>query len=204
MVPTNVSALADGQSFTITDGSGQSVTFEINDTSPPGPSTAPLALCGNGRHPIGDGVECHGCDSDRQRDCCPNCRSASQLGTGRCQRFYGIHPGKRRRRCSVWQELGRQSSASIVQCELCTCTDHGDSDRHGHARCLVDWNGDGDFNDAGEQFVVNQPVQAGANTFTLQTPVSAAIGFTTARFRLSALAVCCLVDWRSAARSKIT
>lgn len=52
----------------------------------------------------------------------------------------------------------------------------------------IDWNRDGDFNDAGEQFVVNQPMQNGLNTLPpLNTPASAAIGFTNVRFRLSTL-----------------
>ncbi len=51
----------------------------------------------------------------------------------------------------------------------------------------MDWNGDGDFSDAGEQFLINRPVQAGANNFTLTTPVNAVPGFVTARFRLSTL-----------------
>ena len=51
----------------------------------------------------------------------------------------------------------------------------------------MDWNGDGDFSDTGEQFIVNQPVQAGANNFTVTTPTSAVPGFVNARFRLSTL-----------------
>ncbi len=51
----------------------------------------------------------------------------------------------------------------------------------------MDWNGDGDFDDANEQFIVNQPVQAGANNFTVTTPANAVPGFVTARFRLSTL-----------------
>ncbi len=51
----------------------------------------------------------------------------------------------------------------------------------------MDWNGDGDFDDANEQFIVNQPVQAGANDFLVATPVGAVPGFVAARFRLSTL-----------------
>jgi VCBS repeat-containing protein len=49
----------------------------------------------------------------------------------------------------------------------------------------IDWNQDNDFEDAGERILTSQPVIAGANTFYVSTPASAAIGFTTARFRLS-------------------
>ncbi len=51
----------------------------------------------------------------------------------------------------------------------------------------IDWNGDGDFNDSGEQIIVSQPVQAGDNTYNLTTPINAAVGFVNARFRLSTL-----------------
>ncbi len=51
----------------------------------------------------------------------------------------------------------------------------------------IDWNGDGDFIDSGEQIIVGQPVQTGANTFNLTTPIGASIGFVNARFRLSTL-----------------
>ncbi|MDX1927173.1 MAG: Ig-like domain-containing protein, partial [Pirellulaceae bacterium] len=51
----------------------------------------------------------------------------------------------------------------------------------------IDWNGDGDFADAREQFITNTPVQAGANVFSVQAPVGSSVGFVTARFRLSSL-----------------
>ena len=41
----------------------------------------------------------------------------------------------------------------------------------------IDWNGDGDFSDAGEQFIVNKPVQNGVNTFPLDTPIGAQCWF---------------------------
>lgn len=49
----------------------------------------------------------------------------------------------------------------------------------------IDWNQDNDFEDPGERILSAQPVIAGSNTFYVTTPASAAIGFTTARFRLS-------------------
>ena len=50
-----------------------------------------------------------------------------------------------------------------------------------------DWNGDGDFRDAGEQLYSNLPIEAGETVLDVQTPVGAAIGFTTSRFRVSRL-----------------
>lgn len=49
-----------------------------------------------------------------------------------------------------------------------------------------DWNADGDFTDAGERVVSDLPVRAGENVIYVQTPASAPIGATVARFRLSA------------------
>ncbi len=49
----------------------------------------------------------------------------------------------------------------------------------------IDWNGDGDFLDSNEQVITSMTVQAGANVRNVLTPASARIGFTTARFRLS-------------------
>ncbi len=48
-------------------------------------------------------------------------------------------------------------------------------------------NGDGDFSDVGEQFIVNRPVQTGVNNFTLDTPAGATVGFVMSRFRVSPL-----------------
>ncbi|MGB7323352.1 MAG: Ig-like domain-containing protein [Rubripirellula sp.] len=56
----------------------------------------------------------------------------------------------------------------------------------------VDFNGDGDFNDAGEQVLTNEAVVGGFNSVTLFTPANAQVannaalsGYTRARFRLS-------------------
>ncbi|MEI7460219.1 MAG: Ig-like domain-containing protein [Pirellula sp.] len=50
----------------------------------------------------------------------------------------------------------------------------------------VDWNQDNDFEDAGEKILSSEPVNAGENTFLISTPLNATVGYTTARFRLSA------------------
>jgi len=49
----------------------------------------------------------------------------------------------------------------------------------------IDYNGDGDFADAGEQIFINVPVIAGANALTTTVPCNATSGLTYARFRLS-------------------
>ncbi|MCO6455986.1 MAG: DVUA0089 family protein [Pirellulaceae bacterium] len=50
----------------------------------------------------------------------------------------------------------------------------------------VDFNRDGDFNDAGEQVFASQQLAAGRNEFTIQTPpATSVVGLTLARFRYS-------------------
>ena len=49
----------------------------------------------------------------------------------------------------------------------------------------IDFNGDGDWDDAGEQILAAADVVAGENTFTLDIPMDAIAGMTYGRFRLS-------------------
>lgn len=49
----------------------------------------------------------------------------------------------------------------------------------------IDWNADGDWNDASEQVAVNRTVTAGSNNLLVNVPSSAVQGNTFARFRLS-------------------
>ena len=50
----------------------------------------------------------------------------------------------------------------------------------------IDFNGDGDWGDTGEQIFVNQALCAGANILTVAVPSGAALGTTMARFRVTA------------------
>ena len=49
----------------------------------------------------------------------------------------------------------------------------------------VDFNGDGDWNDPGEQIFTDRALTAGANALSFQVPLSSAVGQTYARFRFS-------------------
>ncbi|MBN1394825.1 MAG: pre-peptidase C-terminal domain-containing protein, partial [Pirellulales bacterium] len=49
----------------------------------------------------------------------------------------------------------------------------------------IDFNGDGDWNDAGEQIAADYLVSDGGNTLTIGVPIDAKVGYTYARFRLS-------------------
>jgi len=51
----------------------------------------------------------------------------------------------------------------------------------------IDFNQDGDFNDANEQVFSSRPLAAGANILSFVTPTNVPLGGSTARFRLSSL-----------------
>lgn len=53
----------------------------------------------------------------------------------------------------------------------------------------IDWNGDGDFLDAGEQVFAGQVVAAGANVLNVAVPCTAVPGTTYSRFRISSAGV---------------
>jgi hypothetical protein len=55
----------------------------------------------------------------------------------------------------------------------------------GAVNAWLDFNGDGDWKDAGEHIIAAQPVNAGANAFTMNVPTTAKLGLTFARFRFS-------------------
>jgi len=55
----------------------------------------------------------------------------------------------------------------------------------GSLNAWIDWNGDGDWDDAAEHVFTDRALSAGANTLTLAVPAGAAAGETFARFRFS-------------------
>lgn len=55
----------------------------------------------------------------------------------------------------------------------------------GYITAWFDFNGDGDFADPGEDVLTGEPVVAGDNDFTVNTPASAETGLTSARFRFA-------------------
>ncbi|MBN1482564.1 T9SS C-terminal target domain-containing protein [candidate division KSB1 bacterium] len=57
----------------------------------------------------------------------------------------------------------------------------------GALNAWIDFNGDGDWSDAGEHFIAAQPVNAGANSFTLNVPANAKMGVSYLRFRFSSV-----------------
>ncbi len=57
----------------------------------------------------------------------------------------------------------------------------------GALNAWIDWNADGDWDDADEQLFVNEPLTAGSNTLVVDVPAKAAVGETFARFRFSTI-----------------
>ncbi len=57
----------------------------------------------------------------------------------------------------------------------------------GALNAWIDWNADGDWDDADEHVFVDVPLVAGVNTLTLDVPAKAASGSTFARFRFSTM-----------------
>ncbi|MEM6648051.1 MAG: T9SS type A sorting domain-containing protein, partial [Bacteroidota bacterium] len=56
---------------------------------------------------------------------------------------------------------------------------------NGFLNAWIDWNGDGDWDDADEQIVTDESIATGTHTLTVSVPLSATSGETGARFRLS-------------------
>lgn len=59
-----------------------------------------------------------------------------------------------------------------------------------HLYGWIDWNRDGDWNDANEQVISNTTATVGMTTYTITTPVNAILGNTYARFRLCSSGDC--------------
>ncbi len=173
-IRSTLSLYADGQTVSVTDGSGNSIQLELNDTS--GPIT-PVAA---GRYGVdvdlatatpsliaqAIGNVINQAIADRLLDMPLVTVSDATLVFENDDedgvRFLGIF----------------NQFANPVPVVI-TATNPGVVD------AWFDWNNDGDFTDAGEQMLISQPVLAGDNIFYIQTPVGAQIGFLASRFRLS-------------------
>ncbi len=184
VVPAVLTGLAQGQTFTIQDGSGNTVTFQIINT------TLPIALVpGNVAIVIDTATATQSTFTTAVGEAIKSAITAGRLrltkgalrdpdlaynaATGIITVNADDDDGVR---------FNGLFNASTIPAVSVVVTSTGS----GFLDAWVDWNQDSDFDDAGEQILVSEPVRAGANTFSVTTPASAAIGYTTARFRLSA------------------
>ncbi|XZE35954.1 Ig-like domain-containing protein [Pirellulaceae bacterium SH501] len=171
-----VDNLVDGQTLTIADGSGSAIAFQLIDTS----AGTPTSL-GAGNVAVRVNLLT---DSDADiaaafRDAINAAITARRLNlpavslTGTELRILADDEDGVR-----FQGFFNPGATPVVT----TVTSSG----AGFLDVWIDWNQDNDFNDPGEQMLDSVPVVAGANVFNnFATPAGAAIGYTTARFRLS-------------------
>lgn len=186
VMPTIINGSFEGKTFRITDGSGNVVTFEINDIALPA-GVPPVAI-GNVRVDIdlssatpASLAQAIATAINAQRDLKRlTLGLTSVIGSSitiRANDEDGVTFG------GIFNRNSNPVSITVV------------STGAGMLDAWIDWNGDGDFVDVDEQLNLagttinggSQPVQAGANVFNIKTPAGAKNGFTTARFRLSEL-----------------
>ena len=168
--------LLDGQSLTIADGSGNVISFQVIDTS----AGTPTALAaGNVAVRVNLLTDSDAVIAAAFRDAINAAITSRRLNlpqvtlTGTELRILADDEDGVR-----FQGYFNASATPVTA----TVTASG----AGFLDVWIDWNQDNDFNDPGEQMLDSVPVGAGANAFSnFITPAGAAIGYTTARFRLS-------------------
>ena len=179
VVASNVAGLTAGQTFTIQDGSGRSVTFQfINSASP-----TPL-LAGNTAITLDltAGVQTQASVTTAVLSAINDAISAGKLRLPPAAIEAGTVDTIR---VNADDEDGVQFNGQFNSRTPAVSVGVTSTDT-GYLDAWVDWNQDNDFDDVGERVIMSEPVIAGLNTFLVSTPAAAAIGYTTARFRLSA------------------
>lgn len=177
-VPADVSTLASGQTFSINDGAGNSVTFQIIN------SVAPTTLLAGNTALLLDltaGVQTQASFANAVLTAINNAIRAGKIRLPQATLAASTNiisvNGDSDDGVDFVGQFNFRTPPVLVNV---TSTDTGYLD------AWIDWNQDNDFDDAGEQFLRTEPVNAGVNSFSVSTPASALSGYTTARFRLSA------------------
>lgn len=166
---------ADGQTVTVTDVDGRTLTFEIDDNPTNGPATV---QAGN----IAVSVDLTAATAQEIVDAIAS--SINQAVAGRRLSMGSVATKGLTLEFSADDEDGVQFGSlfnSSSRPVPVTVT----STRAGILDVWIDWNSDGDYTDAGERIASNLPVAAGENVLMVTTPATAAIGYTNSRFRLS-------------------
>ena len=177
-VPANVSSLASGQRFTIQDGAGNSATFQIiNSVAPTTLLAGNIALTLD----LTAGVQTQASFANAVLTAINGAIIAGRLRLPLATFAPSTNIISVNGDSDDGVEFVGQFNAKTPSVAVnVTSTDTGYLD------AWIDWNQDNDFNDAGEQILRTEPVNAGVNTFLVSTPATALSGYTTARFRLSA------------------
>jgi VCBS repeat-containing protein len=169
---------ADGQLFTIQDGSGNSLTFQLSNSAGPGALVlGALPISVNLTTASSEDIATAIASAVNAAIAAGNLILPAVTVDGTTLTFHsddedGVQFGA----------LFNANSNAVPITVTATAS--------GMLDAWIDWNADGDFHDAGEQIIVSFPVRPGQNTFYIQTPASTlAINngeFNTyARFRLS-------------------
>jgi VCBS repeat-containing protein len=173
-VPASVAGLAQGQTFAIQDGSGNTVTFQIIGTVNPIPLVA-----GNTALVINLATATQ---SSFANSIAAAINTAIANGQLRLPQATVLNNGIQ---INANDEDGVRFSG-LFNAQTPPVDISVTSTGSGFLDAWIDWNSDNDFDDDGEQIVVAEPMVAGSKTFNIVTPLSAVSGYTTARFRLSA------------------
>lgn len=170
--PASTASLANGQTMSITDNLGRTVVFELNSTvAAPGNVLVRVNLTTDDSSLVAQALA-----STIQEQIAAgnlNLGGALLLGAQTVRIIGNDEDGVR---------IGGLFNAGSTTVPVTII-----SSGAGMLDAWIDWNGDGDFNDADERlFNGSVPVQAGANNILyVATPAHAVAGLTTARFRLS-------------------
>lgn len=168
---------ADGQYIELRDGQGRVVRFELNDTS--GTSGTLAVTPGS----IGVDVDISTATPEDITQAFADAISA-EVNTGLLALGPAVATGTTLSIAGDDEDGvhfgGLFNAASSAVPITVTATGPGILD------AWIDWNADGDFTDPGERIAAGLPVQEGDNVINVATPASAAIGFTSSRFRISA------------------
>jgi VCBS repeat-containing protein len=175
-INNDLTGLTAGQSLSITDGSGNTVGFQIFDTDP----LAPVGTLLSGNYAVRVNLSAVTA-SDLASAMVSAINQSIQDSRLRLPTVTGsgtslVISGDDEDGVSYNRWFNKDALPTPI-----TIT----ASASGMIDAWIDWNQDNDFNDAGERILSSEPVVAGTNTFYVTTPASAAIGFTTARFRLS-------------------
>lgn len=173
VLPTIAGNYVDGRVLTLLDGSGNVVTFELNNTATNTPvalnnvainvnlsTVTPAALATSIANAINAQI-----DAGALR--LPKATVAGTTITILADDEEGVTFG------GLFNENANPVPITLL------------SSGTGVADAWIDWNNNGSFQDPGEQILSSTPIRAGSNTFLVQTPAGASVGFTNARFRLS-------------------